>query len=78
MKMGEEERLVREERLRAENNLLGDLVMQLREERDLERSNRIAAEARESEAAEKLTRESKNASVRQRQPIRLRARTWTP
>ena len=63
MKMGEEERLIREERLRAENNLLGDLVMQLREERDLERSNRIAAEARESEAAEKLTRESKNASV---------------
>ena len=47
--------------LHAENDMLGELMMRLREERDAERSGRIAAETREREALAKLERATSSA-----------------
>ena len=49
---------LREDRLYAENDLLGELVLRLREERDAERTGRIEAEQRAIEAETKLKEES--------------------
>ena len=45
---------LREDRLYAENDLLGELVLRLREERDTERRSRIEAEQRAIELEEKM------------------------